>query len=203
MCIRDSTEIALRDSEERKKQTLDEEFSEFEKYYNQILTQRNELNVSIERLVGEKRNTENAIRRAEESIIVINNSIAKRKEDIKTAENEISQIDKQLFTQEQNFIELEKAKNILNTHLEEIDTRHLNLRNNVNEKETDLRSLRKEREVVSDVIHKMEITIKELDIKSANLVDHIKENYSLTLEKKQFDDLELSLIHISEPTRPY
>jgi len=185
-----NTEIALRDSEERKKQTLDEEFSEFEKYYNQILTQRNELNLCIERLVGEKRNTENAIKRAEESIIAISNSIAKRKEDIETAENETTQIDKQLATQEQNFIELEKARNILNTHLEEIETRHLNLRNNVNEKETNLRSLRKEREVVSDVIHKMEITIKELDIKSANLVDHIKENYSLTLEKKQFDDLE-------------
>ncbi|MCK7516362.1 MAG: hypothetical protein MZV64_00845 [Ignavibacteriales bacterium] len=36
----------------------------------------------------------------------------------------------------------------------------------------------------------MDITIKELDIKSANLIDHIKENYSLTLEKKEFDDLQ-------------
>lgn len=186
-----NTEIALRDSEERKKQTLDEEFSEFEKNYNQILTQRNELNVSIERLVGEKRNTENGIKRAEESIIVISNSIAKRKEDFETAEKEIIQIDKQLVTQEQNFNELEKTRKILNNHLEEIETRHVNLRNNVNDKETNLRSLRKEREIVSDIIHKMEITIKELDIKSANLIDHIKENYSLTLEKKQFDDLEL------------
>ncbi|RPI60715.1 MAG: chromosome segregation protein SMC, partial [Ignavibacteriales bacterium] len=69
-----NTEIALRDSEERKKQTLDEEFSEFEKNYNQILTERNELKVRIERLVGEKRNTENAIKRAEESIVAISNS---------------------------------------------------------------------------------------------------------------------------------
>ena len=81
-----NTEIALRDSEERKKQTLDEEFFEFEKNYNQILAQRNELNVSIERLVGEKRNTENAIKRAEESIVVIDNSISKRKEDIQAAD---------------------------------------------------------------------------------------------------------------------
>lgn len=48
-----NTEIALRDSEERKKQTLDDEYSEYEKEYNQILTQRNELSVNIERLVGE------------------------------------------------------------------------------------------------------------------------------------------------------
>lgn len=67
----------MRDSEERKKQTLDDEYSEYEKEYNQILTQRNELSVNIERLVGEKRNTENAIKRAEESIVVINNSISK------------------------------------------------------------------------------------------------------------------------------
>ena len=85
---------------------------------------------------------------------------------------------------------MENARKILNTQLEEIETRHLNLRNDVNEKETNLRSLRKERENVFDTIHKMEITIKELDIKSANLIDHIKENYSLTLEKKEFDDLQ-------------
>jgi len=185
-----NTEIALRDSEERKKQTLDEEFSEFEKNYNQILTERNELKVRIERLVGEKRNTENAIKRAEESIVAISNSISKRKEDIEAAELEIKLIDEQLVTQEQNFNELEDARKVLNTQLDDIEARHLSLRNDVNEKETNLRSLRKEREVVSDIIHKMEITIKELDIKSANLIDHIKENYSLTLEKKEFEDLQ-------------
>jgi chromosome segregation protein len=185
-----NTEIALRDSEERKKQSLDEEFSEFEKNYNQILTQRNELSVSVERLVGEKRNTENAIKRAEESIVVISNSIVKREEDIFAADTEIIKIDEQLVMQDQKFNELEEARKILNTQLEEIEVRHLNLRNDVNEKETNLKSLRKEREVVSDIIHQMEMNIKELDIKSANLIDHIKDNYSLTLEKKEFDDLQ-------------
>ncbi|HCY74297.1 MAG TPA: chromosome segregation protein SMC [Ignavibacteriales bacterium] len=185
-----NTEIALRDSEERKKQTLDEEFSEFEKNYNDILNQRNELNVSIERLVGEKRNTENAIKRAEESIVVIRNSIAKRKEDIESAAVEINQIENELVNYELNFNKLESERKILNSQLDEIEVRHLNLRNEVNEKETKLRSLRKEREVVSETIHNMDMTIKELDIKSANLIDHIKENYSLTLEKKSFDDLD-------------
>jgi chromosome segregation protein len=152
-----NTEIALRYSEERKKQTLDEEYSEFEKNYNKILTQRNELNVSIERLVGEKRNTENAIKRAEESIVVISNSITKRKDDIEAAETEIKLIDEQLIIQEQNFSELEEARKSLNSQSEEIETRHLNLRNDVNQKETSLRSLRKEREVVSETIHNMDI----------------------------------------------
>ena len=185
-----NTEIALRDSEERKKQTLDEEFSEVEKNYNNIRAQRNEINLSIERLVGEKRNTENAIKRAEESIVTISNSITKRKEDIESAEKEIHQIDEQLVAQEQNYNELEETRKVLNTHLDEIETRHSELRNDVNDKENNLKSLRKEREVVSDIIHQMDITIKELDIKSANLIDHIKENYSLTLEKKEFDDLQ-------------
>ncbi len=185
-----NTEIALRDSEERKKQTLDDEFSELEKKYNNILTQRNELNLNIERLVGEKRNTENAIKRAEESIVVINNSITKRKEDIKAAETEVLQIDELLVDHERNHNELEETRKILNGQLDEIESRHLNLRNNVNEKETNLRAIRKEREVVNDIIHQMDITIKELDIKSANLIDHIKENYSITLDKKDFDDLQ-------------
>jgi chromosome segregation protein len=185
-----NTEIALRDSEERKKQTLDEEFSEFEKNYNNILSQRNELNLSIERLVGEKRNTENAIKRAEESIVVIGSSITKRKEDINAAETEVLQIDELLVDLDRNYNELEEARKILNDQLDEIETRHLNLRNNVNEKETNLRAIRKEREVVNDIIHQMDITIKELDIKSANLIDHIKENYSIALDKKDFDDLQ-------------
>lgn len=185
-----NTEIALRDSEERKKQTLDSEFSEFEKAYNQILTQRNELSVNIERLVGEKRNTENSIKRAEESIVVLNNSITKRKDDIETAASEINAIDEEVVTLQQSFNELDEAKNVLNNQLEEIENRHKNLREEVNQKDTALRGLRKEREAVSDIIHNMEMTIKELDIKSANLIEHIKENYSLTLEKKDFDDLQ-------------
>ncbi len=185
-----NTEIALRDSEERKKQTLDDEYSEYEKEYNQILTQRNELSVNIERLVGEKRNTENAIKRAEESIVVINNSISKRNEDIEVASSEINQIETELNTLKQNFNELDETKNTLNSQLEEIETRHKSLREEVNQKDSALRGLRKEREIVSDTIHNMDMTIKELDIKSANLIDHIKENYSLTLEKKDFEDLQ-------------
>ena len=185
-----NTEIALRDSEERKKQTLDEEFSEFEKHYNQILSQRNELNVSIERLVGEKRNTENAIKRADESIVVISNSISKRKEDIQVAESEIKHIDEEIVNQEHILGKLDETRKVLNKQSEEIETRHLNLRNEVDDKETRLKTLRKEREVISETIHTLDMTIKELDIKSANLIEHINENYSLTLEKKEFDDLQ-------------
>ncbi len=185
-----NTEIALRDSEERKKQALDDEFKEIEKDYNQILTQRNNLSLSIERLEGEKRNTENAIKRAEESIVVIANSLSKRKEDIETAVDEINKIDNEVFTLQDNFNKLDEEKNVLNVQLEEIETRHRDLREEVSQKDSSLRGLRKEREAVSEVIHNMEMTIKELDIKSANLIDHIKENYSLTLEKKDFEDLQ-------------
>ena len=186
-----NTEIALRDSEERKKQTLDEEFFEIEKNYNEIVTRKNDLNINIERLVGEKRNTENSIKRADESIIVISNSITKRREDIETAGSEINQIESELRNQQQNLDELEAARKTLNDKLEEIESRYQELRSEVDEKETILKSLRKEREVVLEAIHNLEIKIKEFDIKSSNLIDHIKENYSITLEKKDFENLEM------------
>lgn len=185
-----NTEIALRDSEERKKQSIEAEYALVEKKYNQLVSERNELSISIERLVGEKRNTENAIKRAEESISVITNSISKRNEDIALADDEAASIDKQLMDLEKNFADLEDERRILNTQLEEIETRYGSLRKEVNEKENQLKLLRAEREKVSDAIHNLDMTIKELDIKSANLIDHIKENYSLTLEKKEFDDLQ-------------
>ena len=184
-----NTEIALRDSEERKKQTLENEYNEYEKEYDQILAKRNELSVNIERLVGEKRNTENAIKRAEESIVTISNSISKRKEDIESAVKEIEQIELELGSLKKNFNELDEVKNTLNNQLEEIESRHKALREDVNQKDLTLRGLRKERETVLDIIHNMDMTIKELDIKSVNLIEHIKENYSLSLEKKDFDDL--------------
>lgn len=184
-----NTEIALRDSEERKKQTLEDEFNEYEKDYNRILTQRNELSVQIERLIGEKRNTENAIKRAEESIVNISNSISKRNDDIEIAKIEVEKIESELVLLQNNFSELDEIKNVFNKQLEEIESRYAELREDVNKKESALRGLRKERETVSDNIHKMDISIKELDIKSANLIEHIKENYSLVLAKKDFDDL--------------
>jgi chromosome segregation protein len=185
-----NTEIALRDSEERKKQSLEAEFTEIESKYNQHLAERIELNISIERLVGEKRNTENAIKRAEESISTITNSISKRKEDINLAEKEINVIDEQLLNLDKSFSELENEKKILSGQLQNIEDRHEILRKEVDEKELHLKSLRSDREKVSDEIHNLDMTIKELDIKSANLIDHIKENYSLTLEKKEFTDLQ-------------
>lgn len=184
-----NTEIALRDSEERKRQTLEDEYKDFEKDYNQILNRRNELSVNIERLVGEKRNTENAIKRADESILSITNSISKRKEDIELVSVETEKINNELETLLKNLTELESVKSTLNSQLGEIELRFQELREEVNSKESSLRVLRKEREAVSETIHNMDITIRELDIKSDNLIDHIKENYSLTLEKKDFDDL--------------
>ncbi len=185
-----NTEIALRDSEEKKKQSIENEFIEIEKKYNQLVSERNELNISIERVVGEKRNTENAIKRAEESISALTNSITNRKEDITNTDKEVAVIDEKLLEHEKHFTELEEGRKILNAQLEEIETRYENLRNEVSEKELRLKSLRSEREKVSDSIHNFDMTIKELDIKSSNLIDHIMENYSLTLEKKEFDDLQ-------------
>ena len=185
-----NAEIALRDSEEKKKLAIETEFAGIEQKYDNLVAERNELNISIERLAGERKNTENAIKRAEESISTLTNSISKRNEDITLAEEEIKTIDEQLITLEQNLSELEEERKTLNSQLEEIETRHGNLRNEVNQKESQLKALRSEREKTSDAIHNLDITIKELDIKSANLIDHIKENYSLTLEKKDFDDLQ-------------
>ena len=183
-----NAEIALRDSEEKKKNLIESEFNGVESKYDQLVSERNELNISIERLIGEKKNTENAIKRAEESIHTIQNSISKRKEDISLANEEIKKLDEELVNLEQNANQLDDQKKALNSQLEEIETRYQALKNEVTDKEANLKSLRNDREKVSDSIHNLDITIKELDIKSVNIVDHIKENYSLTLERKHFDD---------------
>lgn len=184
------TENNIRDDIERKRMALEENFKAEENEYEAIRTNINELNLEIERLIGEKKNTENSIKRAEESISNIRKTIEKREADVSYSENEGQNILALLDENKNSLADLEQAKEDLIKTESEIDGRYKSLRSEMNEKESELSLLRKKREEIAEEIHSIEIKLNELKIKTENLFQNIEENYSLKIEKKDFDDLE-------------
>lgn len=173
-----------------KQKSLEEEFRKVRNDHEQTLTILNNLKIEIERTHGEIKNTHNSITRAEESISSIKSSIERRKNDIASADEEMKLILNELETDRSTLQSLESAKEELNRILEEVDNRYKESRADVNKKESELKQLRNEREQLSNLIHKSEIDLKELEMKKDSLVEHIRENYSLNLEKKTFEDLD-------------
>ncbi|MFN3873614.1 MAG: chromosome segregation protein SMC [Ignavibacterium sp.] len=169
---------------------LEDEFRNVRTKHSETLNILNNLKIEIERTIGEIKNTNNSITRAEESISSIKSNIERRKNDIAAAEEEIQNIRTELENETNNLQSLEITKAELNKLLEEVDSRYKESRSDVNKKETELKQLRNEREQLSDLIHKSEIDLKELEMKKESLIEHIKESYSLNLEKKVFDDLD-------------
>ncbi|MGQ9644527.1 MAG: chromosome segregation protein SMC, partial [Ignavibacterium sp.] len=173
-----------------KQKSLDEEFKKVRDDNQETLNLLNNLKIEIERNIGERKNTNNAITRAEESISSIKTTIERRKNDIATAIAELETIQDELESDYKTLQSLETEKEELNKLLEEVDNRYKESRTEINKKESELKQLRNEREQLSNEIHKSEIELKELEMKKDSLVEHIRENYSLNLEKKTFDDLD-------------
>lgn len=184
------TEHSIREEEERKRNLLEENFKQKENEFNSTRNLINQINLELERLNGEKKNILNSIKRAQESILNIRKSIEKRDADISYSLSESENITSHINDNQILLADLEKAKEDLIKDEDEIDSRYKALRTEITDRENLLRTLRAQRDNVSEEIHSIEIKLNELDIKTQNLFANIEENYSLRLEKKTFDDLE-------------
>lgn len=189
-----SEELSVLKSEldqlDAKQKQLDEEFKVVRSEVTEIADSLNNIKIEIERKIGEIKNTNSTIKRAEESISAIKANIERRKNEISSSDEELKNLIEQLESDKIKLEQLEIEKTGLNKILEDVESRYKFSRNEVTQKESDLKQLRTEREQLSNLIHKSEIDLKELEMKRESLVEHIKETYSLTLEKKSFDDLE-------------
>ncbi len=178
---------AIADNEQKQ---LENEHNSFEQKFNSAVAKRNQLDLDLERLNGEKRNSENAIKRAEETIANLKNSISKREADINLATTEIGSVQENLSELKIEFDQLSAERNALALQETEIDKKYKSIQLEISEKEAIQNKIRKERELLSEEIHASDMKLSELGMKISNLHEHIKENYSITLEEKTFDDLE-------------
>ena len=169
---------------------LEEEFNKFEQEYNLILAEQNKINLDLERLHGEKKNTENSISRAQDSIETIKKSITKREFDISSSIEESNSLTNSIEEKKIENEELVSGKEDLLSEEREIDLKYKEVRGLISEKESQQNELRGKKETALDEIHSSDIKLNELAMKMSTLQDNIKDNYSITIEIKDFDDLE-------------
>jgi chromosome segregation protein len=185
--------LSLYNEEKRK---ADEEFAKLEinfKFsedsFNDSVALQNRLNLELERLNGEKKNIENSIERAKDSIELIKKSRQKRENDLINLNNELSSLETHISQKIPELKVLENFKSILIKEEEEIEVRYKTIRDEINGIEAGLTNLRKEREKLTEEIHVLDMKINELEINISNLKTNIHENYSVHLEKKEFENL--------------
>ena len=168
---------------------LEVDFKFSEDNYNSTITTQNRINLELERLSGEKKNIENSITRTLESIELIKKSQIKRENDLSSLNNELVTLESLNTEKIPKLTELENTKGALLKEEEEIEFQYKAIRDEINKIDANLSNLRKQREQLTDEIHALDIKVNELDINISNLKNNILENYSIHLEKKEFDNL--------------
>lgn len=161
----------------------EEDFSKFQSEFNNS-------QIEHERLKGEIQNTKIVLTKSQETKTSIINSIEKLHTEIQNAQTEIETINSSIENIIAEHDELNAEKNISNEELSQIEE-ELNLKKNESSGlEQKLNDVRNDRQNISDRIHEIQVKQNEISIRLENLVNHISEEYSIQLEKKEFDDLD-------------
>lgn len=158
--------------------------------YSAEVETQNQTKLEYERIKGELKNIENATERAKHAIEQIETNIAKRKEEVKNSEESIGAIEESLEDSKFEYDEVYVERNKLEEEEREVETKLKSIKAQAAELESQVREIRTERERISDDMHSIDIELNKISMKLENLTAHIKEEYSMELTVKEFDDLE-------------
>lgn len=172
------------------KENLENEFKKLEEEYNGLINRQNKINLELERSLGEKKNIQNSITRARDSIEIITKSTSKREFDISSSGEEKETLKTLMEEKYTELSELESEKEILIKDENEIDGKYKSSQSEISGLEDNREQIQKDKEVISEQMHAADIKLNELNMKISNLKENIKENYSITLEDKIYDDLD-------------
>lgn len=171
-------------------ESIESSLTEIENEYNQIVSQRNQINIELERKRGELKNIEAEIARAKQSKDNISNSIEKKKRDIVETNEQIETIKIDIEDNQVYLDELEFDKKKLEESAKEYEEKLNELKRISSQYEKELNQFRNERQHISDELHNIDLKLSDINHSLSVLVEHVKEEYSIELEMKQFDDLE-------------
>ncbi len=170
---------------------LENELSNFENDFNQFVNLQNERKLELERLKGQIENIHNAIKRTEANQLSITNGIEKRKTDLQSNEVETNSLQEIIDQSNLSLVQINTSRTTLLAEEKEINDKLKVVKDEAAQFENQLNALRNERQTVSDQVHAFEIKENEFKLRTENLIEHIKENYSMELTLKQFDDLDI------------
>lgn len=180
-----------------KRDEIDNRISEFEKEllifeeeYTSLINSHNESKLLLERLKGQLQNLKDTISHHENEIINTRKGIEKRQIDLASNKIECENLKASIENTKNELAKINSLRNILIEEESKIENELNNIKLEASKYENQLRELRNQRQEVSDKIHSLEIKENEINYRIENIAQHIKENYSIDIELKQFDDLQ-------------
>lgn len=178
-----------------KKKAFDENISSYEKgvdlfedEFNSFVDAQNERKLELERLRGQIENTRSSITRFQSNQTLISNGIEKRRNDLHSNETETETLKEKIVAANSEFGVINSTRQTLLVEEKEISDKLKAIKDEAAKFENELNQLRNDRQEVSDMVHSFEIKENEIELRTENLIEHIKENYSMELTLKQFDD---------------
>ncbi len=162
----------------------------FEDDFNSFVDAQNQRKLELERLKGQIENTRSSITRSQSNQTLIATGIEKRQNDLQSNETETNSLKEKIVYANENLESINSTRQILLSEEKEINDKLKALKDEAAKFENELNQLRNDRQVVSDKVYSLEIKETEIKLRTENLAEHIKENYSLELTLKQYDDLD-------------
>jgi len=179
-----------------KRKTLDEtifafelQLKEFEADFTLNQSEQNQRKINFERLNGQIENTKNLITRYEQNLINVKAGIEKRKNDLSKNEDESKTLNEILDDSQDQLAEINSVRVVLQNAENEINENLRAIKSEATRFENQLSQLRNQRQEVSDKIYSLDLKENELNFKIRNLIEHIKEAYSVDLEIREYEDL--------------
>ncbi len=155
---------------------------EVEKEFSVASAEYNKKGLELERIKGETKNILNSIERVKQSIIMLKNSVEKRGKDIETAAGEIEILTGTIEDSEFDLEEQKQERENLRVKEREIEAVYLKEREELDNLEKEKTELRKNRDKISEALHKSDLKFNEYTINIRNLKRRVNEKYEIEIE---------------------
>ena len=164
-------------------------------------------NLAVVRLNGEAKNLDYDLERSRKLIEDTEKTIEQRKQEIVEAGDEIAVQKKETLENERLIVEEIKEKEAQEKNRGERESAYQELRQKLEEKEKEIRSVRRDREAAAERIHSLDMEISDLDHQVKSLVERIKESYQIKLADVEPDseldtrEVEQSIFELREKVK--
>jgi chromosome segregation protein len=166
------------------------ELAAFEEEFSKTNGEFNQKKIELERFRGQLQNAENELSRAESTKVSLQNSVQKKEKDIASAIEESNSMAEQLIDYKNSLEDVNEVLTELRKVEREIDQRLEVFKQSAAKSENQLKTLRNDRQTISDSIHTIDLKINEINLRLENLTEHIKESYTLELAYQEYTDLD-------------
>jgi len=178
------------ESEKQKLDEFEQSLQMKENHFAQLQSEYNSLQIELERIKGENQNQKSLLTKSIETKISLTSSIERLTNDIDNAHSEISSINSVINENNIEYDELVGEKNQLNEELIQVEQKLNEKKNEASEFEKKLNDVRNQRQTISDSIHDIQVKENEISLRFENLFNHIKDEYSIELTYKDFNDID-------------